>query len=88
MATLDEKLARLQCPRCGRKNTYVPRETEYTARVGDDTVTVTIRAGVCTNCGEQLLDTTATDKVADAVQKLRQGHVSDLVHTGEAYRYP
>jgi YgiT-type zinc finger domain-containing protein len=88
MATLEEKLAGLQCPRCGRENTYVPREIEYTAKVGGNTVTVTIRAGVCTVCGEQLLDTTATDKVADAVRKLQQGRISDLIHMGEAYRYP
>lgn len=88
MATLEEKLTGLQCPRCGKENTYVARDVEYTAKVGSDTVTVMIRAGVCSNCGEQLLDTAATDKIADAVQKLQQGHASDLVHMGEAYRYP
>lgn len=88
MATLEEKLTGLQCPRCGKENTYVPREIEYTAKVGGDTVTVTIRVGVCTNCGERLLDTAATDKVAAAVGKLQQGRISDLVHMGEAYRYP
>jgi len=87
MATLEEKLTGLQCPRCGRENTYAPREVEYTAKVGGDTVTVTIRAGICTNCGGQLLDTAATEKVAEAVRKLQQGHISDLVHMGEAYRY-
>jgi predicted RNA-binding Zn-ribbon protein involved in translation (DUF1610 family) len=81
MATPEEKLVGLQCPRCGRENTYVPRDIEYT-------VTVTVRAGVCTNCGEQLLATAATNKIEEAVRKLRQGHASDLVHMGEAYRYP
>lgn len=88
MSTLEEKLAVLQCPRCGREGTYVPREIEYTAKVGSDTVTVMITAGVCTNCGEQLLDTVATDKVAEAVKKLKEGRTADLVHMGEAYRYP
>ncbi len=88
MATLEEKLVGLQCPRCGRENTYVPRDIEYTAKVGGNTVTMTVRAGVCTNCGEQLLDTAATDKIEEAVRKLRQDYASDLVHMGEACRYP
>lgn len=88
MFTLEEKLTAVQCPRCGRVNTYVVRDIEFTAKVGTDTVTVPIRAGVCTNCGEQLLDSTATDKVSDAVRKLKEGHLADLVHMGEAYRYP
>jgi len=88
MMTLKEKLAGLQCPRCGRENTYAPRDIEYTVKIGTDTVMVALRAGVCTNCSEHLLDTVATDKVTDAVRKLQQGHLSDLVHMGEAYRYP
>lgn len=87
MATLEAKLVGLTCPRCGRENTYAVHEIDYTAGVGDDTVMVSVRAGVCGNCGEQLLDTAATDKIADAVKQLRDGTLTGLVHTGEAYRY-
>jgi YgiT-type zinc finger domain-containing protein len=87
MTGLVEKLDGLQCPRCGRDNTYVVREIEHTAKVGNNTVTVQIQAGVCTNCGEQLLDMQATDKVEDAVRRLREGRYAELAHMGEAYRY-
>jgi len=88
MATLAEKLAGLQCPRCGHENTYVVRDVEHTEKVGSDTVTVKITVGVCTNCGEEALDSSATQKIQDAVNKLKTGKVSDLVHMGEAYQYP
>ncbi len=88
MPKLDELLEGLQCPRCGHENTYVPRSVDFTAKVGNDTVTVRVIAGVCTNCGEQLLDSAATQKVSDAVRRLQEGNISDLVHMGEAYRYP
>ncbi|HEU4783656.1 MAG TPA: hypothetical protein VFS83_09980 [Ktedonobacterales bacterium] len=88
MATLAEKLDGLQCPRCGHLNTYVVRDIEHTEKVGHDTVTVTVTIGVCTNCGEQALDSAATRKIQDAVNKLKNGAVSDLVHIGEAYQYP
>lgn len=87
MATLAEKLEGLQCPRCGRENTYVAREVEHTERVGHDTVTVTITAGVCANCGERALDSAATRKIQEAVEKLRTGALTDLAHMGEAYHY-
>jgi YgiT-type zinc finger domain-containing protein len=88
MATLAEKLEGLQCPRCGHEHTYVVRDVEHTEKVGHDTVTVTITVGVCTNCGEQALDSVAARKIEDAVKKLKAGAVSDLVHMGEAYQYP
>jgi YgiT-type zinc finger domain-containing protein len=88
MPTLDELLDGLQCPRCRRENTYVPRSTDFTAKVGMGTITVGVIAGVCTNCGKQLLDAVATRKVSDAVRRLREGNTGDLVHMGEAYRFP
>jgi len=88
MATLAEKLEGLQCPRCGRENTYVIRDIERSEIVGHDTVTVTITVGVCTNCGEQALDSVAMRKVSDAIEQLKAGEISKLVHMGEAYHYP
>jgi YgiT-type zinc finger domain-containing protein len=73
MATLKEKLAGLRCPRCGGDDTYELREIEYQVQVGGDTEAVMVMAGVCTSCGEQLLDSAATDKVARAVQQLKRG---------------
>ena len=57
---------------------------EFTSQ---DTATVTITAGVCTNCGEEALDSTATRKIQDAVNALKAGAFSNLVHIGEAYHY-
>ena len=88
MATLAEKLEGLQCPRCGRVDTYVIRDVEHTEKVGDNTVTVMITAGVCTNCWEQALDSAATAKVERAADQLRTGATKGLVHMGEAYRVP
>ena len=85
MATLAEKLAGLHCPRCGCEYTYVIRDVEYTVRVGHDTVTVTVTAGVCANCGETIFDSAATKKIEAAVDKLRSGRTDDLIHAGEAY---
>lgn len=87
MPTLAELLEGLQCPRCGRENTYAIRTVEHTEKVGPDTVTVTVEAGVCTNCDERLLDSAATRKVQQAVQKLRSGAVAELERTGSAYTY-
>jgi YgiT-type zinc finger domain-containing protein len=72
MATLEQMLAGLRCPGCGGEDTCEPRDIEYPVKVGGDTVAVTVTAGVCTNCGEQLLDTAATEKIAKAAQQLRQ----------------
>lgn len=88
MATLAEKLEGLQCPRCGRENTFVVRDVEHTEKVGPDTVTVAITVGVCTNCGEEALDSAATRKIQEAVNALKTRALSDLVHMGEAYQYP
>lgn len=88
MATLAEKLEGLQCPRCGNENTYVVRDVEHTEKVGSNTITVAVTIGICTVCGEEALDSTATQKIQDAVNKLKSGAVSDLVHMGEAYQYP
>lgn len=85
--TLAELLEGLHCPRCGRENTYVIRTIEHTEKVGLNTVTVTIEAGVCTNCDEHVLDATATRKVQQAVQKLKCGAVADFERTGTAYTY-
>ncbi len=58
----------------GIENTYVVRDVEHTEKVGHDTVTVTITVGVCTNCGEQALDT----RCRPAANKLKAGAVSDV----------
>ena len=85
MATLEAMVEGLQCPRCGRENTYVIRDTEWTEKVAANTVTVTVRAGVCTNCGEEALDSVATRAIQAAVEKLRAGAYTELAHMGEAY---
>ena len=88
MPTLEALIAGLQCPRCGHDDTYIIRTIERTERVDSDTVTVTLRIGECTVCGEQALDDVATHKLFDAVQKLRDGSVTQLLQTGAAYHYP
>jgi YgiT-type zinc finger domain-containing protein len=85
MVARAELLEGLQCPRCGRKNTYVIRTIEDTEKVGPDTVTVSVEAGVCTTCDERLLDSAATRKVQEAVRRLKAGAVAELNRTGNAY---
>jgi hypothetical protein len=86
MSTLDELLAGIQCPRCGRINTYAPPRVEYVFPVGDgSTVTVVLIAGECSFCHEQVLDTVATGHMRQAIEQARAG--SDAVEpTGIAYR--
>ena len=86
--SLPELLKGLQCPRCGRVDTYEVREIDFTERVAGDTVTVRVLAGVCTNCGEELLDDAATEAITAAVNRLKAGDVASLARTGSAYRYP
>jgi YgiT-type zinc finger domain-containing protein len=85
MATLEEMLEGIVCPRCGRENTYVVRQVDQIVPVGGDVVTVTVMAGECTYCGERLLDTRATEKLDEAVEKVRQHHAAGLTRTGVVY---
>ncbi len=88
MPTLAELLDGIICPRCGREQTYVIRDTEFTARVDGNTVTVTITVGECTYCGEQLLDKAASRKVEEAVERVRKGDTAQLTKTGTSYHLP
>ncbi|HEY7832681.1 MAG TPA: YgiT-type zinc finger protein [Ktedonobacterales bacterium] len=85
---LTDLLDGVQCPRCGRENTYVKRDIERVAQVDGNTVTVTITVGECTFCGEQLLDDAATRRLEEAVEKIRSGVIGGLTATGTAYHYP
>jgi|GEM_PF-6947755 len=60
MATLHEKQDGLLCPNCGCEHTYSVRSIEKTVRVGNDTVTLAVIAGVCQVWGEEALDDAAT----------------------------
>jgi hypothetical protein len=86
--SLSELLQGPLCQRCGRIDTYEVREIDLTERVAGDTVTVNVLAGVWSNCGEELLDDTATKAITAAVNRLKAGDVADLARTGSAYRYP
>lgn len=88
MATLEEKLAVLTCPRCGRDHSYEPREIDHVVRVGNNAVVVRVRVGVCEYCGEEAFDDAATAVVDAAVKKLREGATKDLTPIGTTYRYP
>jgi YgiT-type zinc finger domain-containing protein len=88
MATLEEKLAILKCPRCGREHSYVPREIDHVVRVGNNAVVVHVRVGVCDFCGEEAFDDEATNMIDAVVKKLREGATDDLTLIGATYRYP
>jgi len=88
MPALTELLDGIQCPRCGHENTYAIREVEEVLSIDGNSVAVRITVGECSYCGEHLLDRQATHKLEDAAEKLRAGATADLIHTGEAYRYP
>ncbi len=86
MPTLESLIKDLQCPRCGRLNTYVIQTVEHTEQVNGNTVTVAVSAGVCTNCGERLYDDAATQRIIAAVRALRSGQLGGLKQTGYAYQ--
>ncbi len=71
MPKLEDMIAGLQCPICGHVNTYEIRDVDVTFKVGGDTVTVTVRAGVCHVCGERAFDAIASSKIDAAVAALR-----------------
>jgi len=87
MPSLEEMIAGLQCPICGHVNTYEIKDVEETFKVSSDTVTVTVRAGVCHICGERAYDAITSSKVEAAVDTLRSGILTQLQREGEAYRY-
>jgi hypothetical protein len=86
MSTLDELLSGIQCPRCGRINTYAPRQVEPAFPVGaGSTVTVALIAGECSFCHEQVLDSVATERLRQAIEQALAG--SDAVEpTGTIYQ--
>jgi len=88
MPTLTEFLKDLICPRCGWTDSFAIREIVPVLRVRNNTIAVKVRAGVCTHCGEEILDKTASDEIDGAVKKLRDGDTQQLHHIGEAYSYP
>lgn len=87
MAQLEEMLEGLQCPICGHENSYHIADVDVTYKVGENTVTINIHAGVCQICGEHAYDAQTSAKIDSAVQALRTGTLAQLHHEGEAYRY-
>lgn len=73
------------CPRCGR-GTLAPETVIETITVRNNAIQVTVRADVCSFCGERWFDPQATAAIDDAILKLRTDDVSHLTHIGEMYR--
>jgi YgiT-type zinc finger domain-containing protein len=82
MVILEDLIANLQCPICGQVNTYEIKDIDVTYKVGIHTVTVSVRAGVCSICGEHAYDATASAKIDDAVAALRTGTLMHLHREG------
>jgi YgiT-type zinc finger domain-containing protein len=80
-------IADLQCPICGNINIYTIKDIDVTYKVGVDAVTVNVRAGVCSICGEHAYDATASAKIDAAVAALRTQTQAHLHREGAAYRY-
>ncbi len=88
MSCLEDMIADLQCPICGNINTYILKDIDVTYKVGVDAITVTVRAGVCSVCGEHAYDAAASAKIDAAVAALRTQAHAHLQPEGAAYRYP
>jgi YgiT-type zinc finger domain-containing protein len=87
MPQLEDMIANLQCPICGQINTYTIKDIDVTYKVGQDTVTVNVHAGVCAVCGEHAYDAAASAKIDAAVTALRTKTQAHLQREGAAYRY-
>jgi YgiT-type zinc finger domain-containing protein len=66
------------CPTCGGE-LELAREVVRPVREGNDVALVTVRADVCTQCGELLLHPGETDKLVRAKQALRAGKTGPVV---------
>lgn len=69
MTTLEGLLGAVRCPQCGRENTYTAQDVDIAAQVNGDMIHVTVKAGVCANCGERLFDSTATSAISKAMSR-------------------
>ena len=87
MPSLEEMIADLQCPICGHVNTYTLKDIDVPYKIGNDTVTVTVRAGVCSVCGEHAYNAAASAKIDAAISALRTQAHAQLQQEGAAYRY-
>lgn len=82
---LDDLLASLTCPRCGRAGGWQAQDVDERVAVGDDVVIVPVRAGVCLHCRERVLDDEATARIDAAIVAVRDGG-GTLERVGAVYR--
>lgn len=75
------------CPRCGGDVDH-DREVEQAVREGGDVAIVSVRADLCSRCGEVLLHPGMVERLAEAKHALRLGtsapqvgRVFDLRHS-------
>lgn len=73
------------CPRCGIGSLSLA-SVEETIAVGNNVVQVTVAADVCSYCSERWFGPQATAAIDAAIQRLRDGDTSQLIHVGEVFR--
>ncbi|MCC6810666.1 MAG: YgiT-type zinc finger protein [Deltaproteobacteria bacterium] len=66
------------CPRC-RGSLADDRDVERLVRQGNDVAIVTVRADVCTQCGELLLHPGMADRLVLAARELREDKTAPVL---------
>jgi YgiT-type zinc finger domain-containing protein len=84
--TVDEMIDGLKCPRCGHEDTLEARDIEEPITVGENVVIVPLRAGMCSYCGERVIDPLAMARIDAVISQVRSGKVTALTDVGEVYR--
>ena len=72
------------CPFCGEE--VLEKEVEVLCREGNDGVVVTVKAGVCSHCGERLYPPEAVELFDRVRRKLRERDLRDFANMGTVYR--
>jgi YgiT-type zinc finger domain-containing protein len=73
-----------KCPICG--NEVVEKEVEKLLRGGNHTATVTVKAEVCTHCGERLYSKDTIILFEQIRSKLARQDFSELKPIGQSFK--
>lgn len=73
-----------KCPLCGGE--VVEKEVEKLLRGGANTAAVTVRAEVCTHCGERLYSQEAIRRFEQIRAKLERQDVADFQPLGQSFQ--
>ena len=86
MQLTEENLRDIHCYTCGHDHTFVLRQIDEPVSEGTNTVIVTMIIGVCSYCGNRIMDTPTAVRLQDVRKQLKDGKIVDFIPVGVTYR--